>query len=156
MALGWEEKNHKFYMEEIVVRPPGDRVRSSACPNQAGGDRQRSGTEHSWMYLWLMIQKKTAYLCMSTIFFLKDVHLWNSKQKWNLNTYMSLEGKPKLDSNEYFVVVVIRGNLPYYFLGGGMLRKNGLKMQYTRIIPSSKINLIWKGQDFPDTNQHFI
>ena len=41
---------------------------------------------------------------------------------------MSLEGKPKLDSNEYFVVVVIRGNLPYYFLGGGMLRKNGLKM----------------------------
>ena len=41
---------------------------------------------------------------------------------------MSLEGKPKLDSNEYFVVVVIRINLPYYFLGGGMLRKNGLKM----------------------------
>ena len=71
MALGWEEKNHKFYMEEIVVHTPGDRVWSSACPNQAGGDRQRSGTEHSWMYLWLMIQKKTAYLCMSTIFFSK-------------------------------------------------------------------------------------
>ena len=31
---------------------------------------------------------------------------------------MSLEGKPKLDSNEYFVVVVIRGNLPYFFGGG--------------------------------------
>lgn len=70
---------------------------------------------------------------------------------------MSLEGKPKLDSNEYFVVVVIRGNLLYFFLGGwGMLKKNGLKMQYTRIIPSSKINLISKGQDFPDINQHFI
>ena len=34
-------------MEEIVVHTPGDRVWSSACPNQAGGDRQRSGTEHS-------------------------------------------------------------------------------------------------------------
>ena len=31
---------------------------------------------------------------------------------------MSLEGKPKLDNNEYFVVVVIRGNLLYFFLGG--------------------------------------
>ena len=31
---------------------------------------------------------------------------------------MSLEGKPKLDSNEYFVVVVIRGNLPYFWGGG--------------------------------------
>ena len=65
---------------------------------------------------------------------------------------MSLEGKPKLDNNEYFVVVVIRGNLLYFFWGGGMLKKNGLKMQYTRIIPSSKINLISKDQDFPDTN----
>ena len=66
---------------------------------------------------------------------------------------MSLEGKPKLDNNEYVVVVVVvRGNLLYFFWGGGMLKKNGLKMQYTRIIPSSKINLISKGQDFPDTN----
>lgn len=41
-------------------------------------------------------------------------------QKWNLNTYVSLEGKPKLDNNEYFVVVVIRGNLLYiFFFWGG-------------------------------------